>query len=834
MSRDWHELLRLRRLITRRLLFSRLSLGLEQLTAALWAPIILIGCFAATALFDVLPSFPALIHGITLLLFALCFVWLLRNGFASFSWPSLLQARHRLETASGINHRPLTAWEDNLGYKAGPGQNTLWLAHRLRMKSIIERLRIPKPVGIVAERDTFALRGLVGLVCVFGVLGAKGDVGPRFVRALNPALTKETGPIDIKIWLTPPAYTNRPPVILDPFVERVSKDPIVVPDGTQVLAVVTGTRRQTRLIVGGAEIELTTTNDESQSYQGPLPTGQRLEIRQTSRALAAWALDPLKDSPPSIEISGPPGETGRYRLGLKYKAADDYGVTEVSGQVNRPGETRPYAKNWATHISIPVPPLTPLSFEHQSFHDLTAHPWAGRDVALVLTAKDAAGQTTSTKSIEFRLPERTFSHLVAASIIQYRKDLIENPLTAPMAARALTRLMEVPEGYDGDIIAHLAMASARSRLDLKDATDVLDSVIDLMWKAALRMEDGSMAVAEQALNDAEQALSDAIENGASPGEISRLIERLQQALVDYYQAVAEKMAGGSLPLNSQAGKMQTMRSEDLAQMMEQLRQLTEMGAEDAAKTILSELKNMLETLRNTATSPMDDPNVAAAHQVMEDLKGITQDQSDMLQESFEQARQHALEQSKPGLNDINNFEKNRVSTQTTGSKNPQRQGKKAAQEQDKLRQQLGDLMSRMAEMTGQLPSELRDADQAMQDAEGALRQKSWRAASDAQAEALAGLQSGMQSAAQQIMQTLAEQGLSGLIPMPGHAAQPLGAIGPNLGPDDGDKTELPTDPDTRGLSHRSRGILEEIRRRAGQRVRSLEERQYLKRLLEQF
>lgn len=838
MSRDWRELLRLRRLITRRLLFSRLSLGLERLTAALWAPIILLGSFAAIALFDVLPSFPALIHGIILLLFALSFVWLLRSGFTSFSWPSLLQARRRLETTSGIGHRPLTAWEDNLGYKAGPGQNTLWLAHRLRMKDAIERLRIPKPAGIVAARDTFAIRGLVILLCVFGVFGAKGDVGPRFVRALNPALIKETGPIDVKVWLTPPAYTNQPPVLLDPLVELVSKDPVVVPDGTQILAVVTGTRRQTRLIVDDSEIELTSTDDESQRYEGPLPTGQKLELRQTSKILAAWNLNPLADRPPSIEMSDPPGETGRHRLGLKYKAADDYGVTSVSGQIDRPGETRPYTRNWATAFSVSVPPLTQLDFEHQSFHDLTAHPWAGKDVTLILTAKDAAGQTTPTGPLGFRLPERTFSHLVAATIIQYRKDLIEDPSTAPMAARALTRLMEVPEGYGGDVIAHLAMASARSRLDLQDATDVLDSVIDLMWKAALRMEDGSMAVAEQALNDAEQALSDAIENGATPEEISRLIERLQRALVDYYQAMAENMPEGSFPLNSQTGEMQTMGSEDLAQMMEQLRQLTEMGAEDAAKTMLSELKNMLEKLRNTAMSPMDNPNVEAARQMMEDLKDITQEQSDMLNESFEQARQRALEQNQSGQRDNNSFEKNEGSTEAADASQPkensQGQGEKAAQEQDQLRERLGDLMSRMAEMTGQLPSELGDADQAMQDAEGALRQQSWRAASDAQAEALSGLQSGMQGAAQQIMQALAEQGLAGLIPMPGQAGQPLGAMGPNLGPDDSDETELPTDPDTRGLSQRSRDILEEIRKRAGQRVRSLEERQYLRRLLEQF
>ena len=122
----------------------------------------------------------------------------------------------------------------------------------------------------------------------------------------------------------------------------------------------------------------------------------------------------------------------------------------------------------------------------------------------------------------------------------------------------------------------------------------------------------------------------------------------------------------------------------------------------------------------------------------------------------------------------------------------------------------------------------------MRDAESALRQESWRMASDSQSEALANLQNGMQGAAQQLMQALAEQGISGLIPLPGQAGQPFGTLGPNLGPDQDEEFELPSEPDTRGLSQRSRVILEEIRRRAGQRLRSQEERQYLRRLLEQF
>ena len=137
-------------------------------------------------------------------------------------------------------------------------------------------------------------------------------------------------------------------------------------------------------------------------------------------------------------------------------------------------------------------------------------------------------------------------------------------------------------------------------------------------------------------------------------------------------------------------------------------------------------------------------------------------------------------------------------------------------------------------MTGEISDELGQAEQAMRDAEGALREGAWRSATDAQAEALANLQNGMQGAAQQLMQALAEQGLAGLIPMPGQAGQPFGAMGPNLGPDQGEDVELPTEPDTRGLSQKSRAILDEIRKRAGQRLRTREERDYLRRLLEQF
>lgn len=841
MTRDWRELLRLRRLIARRLFFARLSLGVERLTSALWAALMLTGVFAVVALFDVLPALPALVHGLSLASLIVGLLAALRQGFSKFKWPTALEARHRLETGSDTLHRPLTAWEDNLGYKAGPEQNRLWLTHRLRMRALIEKLKAPWPASMIAQRDQFAIRSILAVLLFVGVLGAQGDIGPRFVRALNPALTGDSGPIDVKVWLTPPSYTGRPPVLLDPETPEAAPLTIAAPAGTDALIVVTGTRRNTRLVIDDTSVDLDLMDDSSQRYEGPLPFGEQLEIRQTGKTLASWTLAPIPDTAPTIAIKDTPEETGRYRLRLKYTANDDYGVVAVSGQINRPSETRPYAKDWAEDFSVSVPPLDQKEFEYQSFHDFTAHPWAGKEVTLSLAATDAAGNIGASEVVQFRLPERTFSHLVAATIIQYRKDLIEDPSTAPMAARALSRLIEVPSGYGGDVIAHLAMATARSRLDLQDATTVLDSVIDLMWQAAIRMEDGGMAVAEQALQDAEDALREAVENGASPEEINRLVSRLQRALMEYYKTLAEQMPDGSFPMADANGDLQTMGSEDLAQMMEQLRQLSEMGADEAAKQMMSDLSGMLEMLRNAALNPMSHPDIEAAKQMMDELKQITEEQSDMLNKSFEEARKQAFERNQipqPGENGSQDQPQQNASPEDgdtpENSSGKAQNGQNAADSQERLRQRLGELVGRMAEMTGQVPDELGESDQAMREATKALRGESWRPASDAQAEALAGLQSGMQGAAQQMMQALAEQGLAGLIPMPGQAGQPMGALGPNLGPDQGDDVDLPSEPDTRGLSQRSREILEEIRRRAGQRLRSNEERQYLRRLLDQF
>ena len=83
-----------------------------------------------------------------------------------------------------------------------------------------------------------------------------------------------------------------------------------------------------------------------------------------------------------------------------------------------------------------------------------------------------------------------------------------------------------------------------------------------------------------------------------------------------------------------------------------------------------------------------------------------------------------------------------------------------------------------------------------------------------------------------MMQSMAKKGMSGLVQMPGQRS--LNNFGPRNGADEGEQVDVPSGPDTEGMSQRVRAILEEIRRRAADRTRPSAEQEYLRRLMKEF
>jgi uncharacterized protein (TIGR02302 family) len=821
------QLSRLPRAVQARLLASWLAATWERIWARLWLPASVAGICVAIILTDVLPSLPGWLHVLALVAASAGLGLVCVRAFKGFRWPTLETAKTRLETDSGTTHRPLTAAQDQLSNEplatATPFQKELWSLHQLRAKLNLANLRSRWPAPGVAARDPMAMRALAIVIMFVALAGSWGDMTPRLERALWPAWDDDgTGP-SAKVWITPPAYTGRSPIFVESPALANTPAPasLDVAEKSKLLVVVTGTGRDTTAVIDDSEFELERLADNSQRLETDMPSGKRLEIRQRGRTLGAWTIEPRADLPPNINFAREPREAGRWRLRLDYRAADDYGLESVKGRIVKGEQIEASAKDPNIQIEsidfeLVLPPFNPREASQASLHDLTAHPWAGQRVLVQLIAQDLAGQSAPTEFREVVLPERVFQHPVAKALIDIRKGLMTDiDATLVPAFRQISMFLQSPESFGGDPRVVLELATAKYRLAYDNAASSAATLPPILWAAAVRIEDGNLAVAEQRLDAAEKALQDAMERGAPAEEIARLIEDLKRAIGEYAKELASRSPDSDLNnLQPQDGQ-RSIGPEELSKMMDQMRQMAQMGAKDAAREMMSQVQNMLQALRSAATNSKDNPDVKQAQEIMRDMKSLTAEQAKLLDETFKQARD--AQTGKQG-----------------DAKQQEQQQKSAAERQEKLRRELGDLMGRMAEAAGQVPDSMGDADQSMRNARDALNAGALKQATDAEAQALAQLQDSMKSANDQLMQALAEKGLAGMVSMPGEGQEGNDPLGQRNGQNDDTQVEIPELPDANSMSERVRAILEELQRRAADRTRPADEQDYLRRLMKQF
>ena len=123
-----------------------------------------------------------------------CSAWRWSDGLRRFRLPDRDAARRRIETASGLAHRPLAALEDRLAGGAGdPETAALWQAHRARMAAAARRLRVGAPAAGLLRRDPLCAARRAGLALLLGAIDAGGDWSDRILRALTPELRARCG-----------------------------------------------------------------------------------------------------------------------------------------------------------------------------------------------------------------------------------------------------------------------------------------------------------------------------------------------------------------------------------------------------------------------------------------------------------------------------------------------------------------------------------------------------------------------------------------------------------------------------------------------------------------
>jgi len=811
--------------LRRRLALARLALFWEQAWPALWPAAGSLGMFIALSLAGIWQLIEGWYHLTGLALFAIVTLALLWRGLRTLHIPDRNEGRGRLEAASGLDHRPLAALSDTLASGRHDGQTrALWQAYRRRVLKSLSVVRIGWPQTKLAARDPRGLRAIVVLALFVGGMAAGSDAPTRMLAAFTPNLLGEVPPARLEAWITPPAYTARPPILLSTPTPQKPDDParppakpamkpamkpawVAVPAGSTLFARLHGGRGAPTLQYARTPAAFEAVDVHNHQINQILTKSGLVSVVQNKAALAAWQIGVTPDNAPVAAFADLPTPTARLALKIAYLATDDYGVTGLSIEIQGPNAD-------IEEIELAVPRQKAATFRNSTYRNFTPHRWAGLNVFMTLVAKDAVGNIGRSDTIRVALPERNFEHPVARAIIEQRKKLASDWGSGALVSRALEIIGSFPEEFDHDFVVKLALRTSSRRLILSPTEQSIGEVIDMLWATALRIEDGAISVAEANLRNAEQALMDALDRGADEKEIARLSEQLRQAMERFLQALAEEalrdaQAGktAELPLDPNA---RILRSEDLQKMLERAQELARLGAKDAARELLSQLREMLENLRAGRKTARMSPQMREGQRALKEMGELMRRQQELLDRTFRQSRQ-SLHQNGEGQK---------------GGKAP------SAAEQEALRRALGDIMRRLGEGRGKIPGPLGKAERAMRGAGESLAQGRPGEAVPSQGRALDQMRAGVEQLARSMM---AERGRGGTMVRrpPGQGQRRTDPLGRPL---DGTGTNTTPGKKVPGQAaiRRAREVLEELHKRAAEPMRPAPELRYIDRLLRRF
>lgn len=768
----------------------------------------IIGVFLAAVWFGLFETMPLWLHFPALAISLAALLFSLRGTGPGWCWPAAAAAARRLEEDSHLAHRPFEALSARpVVPMTESSVRILWKQHQARARATLAQLRLPRPRLTRSGQDRWGLLYIVPVMLVASVAAGWGQLGPRVAQALTlPAVPSpySGGPaVLLDGWITPPVYTRLPPILLAQSETGIFRDTVVpVPAGSVVaLRVNLGPEAgdtPPRLRTGeDAATNFKDAGDGSFTLDGPVPDTSRLDVRLGWSKLASWQLDYQPDRAPEIVWRNEPKISG-HDVALDFKAHDDYGITRLEVvlelAVSAPGlsaKARRVALSGAGQKDIDG--RTPL--------DLTTSSWSGMPVMLRIEAADQINQTARTASVTVTLPERRFDNPVSRMLVAARKKLLINPDGAwTETSNLMAGIANNPPAYQGDYVVLLALRSAAMRMHLDDRHVGLTPIAEIMWQVALRLETGGLVAAQDALRAAQAALEEALAGNADPETVKQLTQQLGQAMAQYMQALSENLAAaqGDIPpeLMDEAGGRDI--AEEIMQKMQQIQDLSATGAREAAQQKLQELQKMLQELAQA--KPMTPEQMAD----MADFKRLKEliDRQQKLKDAAAKAAQ------KPDSAD----------------------GAALAQQQDKVREELGQIVRSLTERHPDVPPQLATADQSMKGAAQNLQGKEWPEAQDKQGKALDALKELSKEMQQQMQMHVIRMSSGRRESKGGSRPDPFAPPGPTDQAEDDGSVKVPTQQKVK----RAREILDELRRRSGEYGRPQEERDYINRLLNSF
>ena len=817
------------RLLERKVRAAGLTLLFEKLWPRIWLPIGVAGVFFLLSVFEVWPLLPPRVHFGLLWAFGVAFAL---SFLPLLFWrsPAREAALSRLERASALEHRPLTAFNDTLLQKnPTPETLALWEAHRARAAKTLKRLKAGAPHARTDKYDPFALRAALVLLLVAACSWAWGDLGARLQAAFTVPEAPAQGSASMPGSRRRPTpeksrscCRTRPPRATSP--SRCQQARSLPSRSTALMPPAT-----TWLFRRAAAPELSSPRVSQAGLTRNSPGRSRsratLTVHRSFGASRTWVLNAIQDLPPKISFVGPVELSPRGVMLFKYKVEDDYGVSVAEARIERV-PTQAAAPNGAQPTpQIGKPPVFPLSLprppvksaEAKTYRDLTAHPWAGLPVVVTLVAKDEAGNEGFSVTRGVILPERKFMKPLAKAIAEQRRSLVEDPSSRFRIAGNLNALSlsGADENMPKEVYLNLRSAywRLRGRLSIED----IESVADQLWDAAIRIEDGNLSAAERELRAAQERLKDALERGASSEEIQKLMAELRQALNQYLQALMQQQRSGKSNQAAISPNAKTVSPQDLEKLLSKIESLAKAGSPEAAAQMLNELRDILESVQ--AGSQERDAKGGENAEKLKQLGRLTdimRQQQQLIDKTF-----RAQQGGDAGQN-------GGQGQQQEGEGGDRKASPGLKKHQEEVRKQLQELLSTMkpAEGGDVAQQKLKDAEKAMGDASSALDQSDLGEAGDQEGRALESMRQGTRSMAED-MARAAGQGngnnQSNRDPL-GRRQQDGSLL------DNGDSVKVPDEITVQ----QARRILDELRKRLGEPARPPVELDYLERLVKPY
>ncbi|PRY93640.1 uncharacterized protein (TIGR02302 family) [Hasllibacter halocynthiae] len=856
------------RALRRKIALTRLGMTAERAVRAFWPLWTVTALTLAAALFNLHATAPIEAFWIGALAFLVAFITALVHGARRFRSPTWAEAAARLDAT--LPGRPLGTLADAPSMSpSDPATSAIWAAHQRRMAARLKGARAVPGDLRASARDPFALRYVAMLALALGLLfgpalrlGAAPDLPPL---ALGPSDGPPPGPA-WEGWIAPPAHTGLPVLYL-------------ADQDAQVLRVPEGSEITLRLYGEGLTLDETIDADGPEGGEGAFALTADgpglLAIRGPGGR--EWGVEPLPDAPPEVASAGPMERTPEGETQLPFALRDDYAVTAGTARIalDLPAVDRIFhlapepEPREAFVLDLPLPISGDRgAFEEILVADLARHPFAGLPVVVTLRAEDGAGQLSAPFSIEGSLPQRRFFDPLARAVIEQRQALLWNREVNAADARLLLRAVSHrPQDAFSNEVTYLRLRTVIRRLEAFLAAGPLtaerrDEVTDALWDVAVEIEEGRLSDALARMQAAQERLADAIENGATEEEIAELMQELREATREYMRQLAQQgMDPGEQDFAEQGGEGQRVTGSEIQEMMDRIQELMEEGRTEEAMQLLQEFQEMMENLRITEGEGGEgDPLMGDLGDTLREQQELSDEAFRSLQERQEgqdqqgqqpspegqpgqqrgqpQAGQGQSGQQQPGSREGDGSDTERQGAEGGGEREGQgTSSRDLAERQGRLRRDLED-------RRGQLPGDGSEADErasraldraegAMDEAERALRQGDVPRALDRQADAIEGLRESMRALREQFERDdetrQADRGGDGEDTISGQGADPLGRMA-------GTDGRLGGDGDVPGAEAESRAneLLEELRRRAADRNRPADERDYYERLLNRF